>query len=51
MKSETDVSLITGKTRSLGVSDTFDEIKDESVALVQRDEMALSEIHSQAAGM
>lgn len=50
-KQETDVSLITGKTRTLGLSDISDEVKEESAALVQRNEMTISDIHSQAAGI
>lgn len=50
-KQETDVSLITGKTRTLGLSNISDEVKEESAALVQRNEMAISDIHSQAAGI
>lgn len=51
LKCESDVSLITGKTRSLGLNCTSEEALDEDTALVRRDEMTIDKIHSQAAGM
>lgn len=50
MKCEADVSLITGKTRSIGLNSVSEERTSEASALVQRDEMAISTIHHQAAG-
>ncbi|GFT10977.1 2-(3-amino-3-carboxypropyl)histidine synthase subunit 2 [Nephila pilipes] len=48
-KIDSDVSLVTGKIRHVGMHASTDE-KDESNCLVSRDEMIVSDLHSKAAG-
>ncbi|KFM75594.1 Diphthamide biosynthesis protein 2, partial [Stegodyphus mimosarum] len=47
---DVDVSLVTGKTRSLGLSDDASSQPNTAPILATRDEMKISTIHSQAAG-
>ncbi|GFQ92906.1 2-(3-amino-3-carboxypropyl)histidine synthase subunit 2 [Trichonephila clavata] len=46
---ETDVSLVTGKIRHVGLLTTND-MEEDSNSLISRDEMTISNLHSKAAG-